>query len=243
MPGHFLALIACVFAAALLRGFTGFGFAAAAVPMLSLLMPPAQVVPLVLLLQTAVGLPDLRAAARLCDWRSIRWLVVGMIVGTPAGLVVLHALSPATARLAIGLLLAAGVLMLAFGRRISEPVSRPTTIAVGLASGIMNGLAAIPGPPVVAFFLAMPHPAGVVRASSIVFFAMTSATALAPLALHGAVGRTELIWAALALPCLFGGSRLGARFFHHARPQHHRWTALAVLGALAVLLIARALSG
>jgi uncharacterized membrane protein YfcA len=243
MPDHFIPVVACVFAASLLRGFTGFGFAASAVPMLSLLLPPTQVVPLVLLLQTIVGLPDLRPAWPLCDWRSLRWLVLGMLAGTPAGLVILHSLAPGTARLAIGVLLAAAVVTLARGLRLPEPVSRRMTVGVGFVSGIMNGLAAMAGPPVVAFFLAMPHPASVVRASSIVFFAMTSLTALAPLALHGAVGRTELIWAALALPCLFGGSRLGAHFFRYARPHHHRWTALAVLGALAMLLIARALAG
>ena len=36
-----------VFVASVLRGFTGFGFGLAAVPLLSLALPPAKVVPLV----------------------------------------------------------------------------------------------------------------------------------------------------------------------------------------------------
>jgi hypothetical protein len=60
------------FCAALLRGFTGFGFAIAAVPLLSLGLPPARVVPLAVLMQLLASLLDLRAAARITDWRSAR---------------------------------------------------------------------------------------------------------------------------------------------------------------------------
>lgn len=53
-----------VFAAALLRGFTGFGFGLAAVPLLSVTLPPAQVVPLVATLQVVIGLGGLRRRER-----------------------------------------------------------------------------------------------------------------------------------------------------------------------------------
>ena len=51
-----------VFAASVLRGFTGFGFGLAAVPLLSLVLPPAQVVPFVVVLQVVVGTGGLRGA-------------------------------------------------------------------------------------------------------------------------------------------------------------------------------------
>jgi uncharacterized membrane protein YfcA len=74
-----------VFVAGLIRGFTGFGFSIAAVPLLSLIMPPAQAVPIVLLLQLLVSMNGLKAAARICDWRSIRALSLGALVATPLG--------------------------------------------------------------------------------------------------------------------------------------------------------------
>ena len=49
-----------VFAAAVLRGFTGFGFGLAAVPLLSLALPPAKVVPFVVVLQVIVGVGGVR---------------------------------------------------------------------------------------------------------------------------------------------------------------------------------------
>ena len=51
-----------VFAASVLRGFTGFGFGLAAVPLLSLALPPAKVVPFVVVLQVIVGVAGLRQA-------------------------------------------------------------------------------------------------------------------------------------------------------------------------------------
>ncbi|MGH7044200.1 MAG: TSUP family transporter, partial [Acetobacteraceae bacterium] len=153
------------FLAALLRGFTGFGFVMAVVPLLGLMLPPARVVPLAILLQAEIGLIDLPAAVRLCDWHSLAWLVPGLLLGTPLGLLVLTSLSADRARLAIGLLIGASVVLLARGVRMVERPSRWLTLGVGVVSGTMNGLAGIAGPPVVAYLLALPHSTAVVRAS------------------------------------------------------------------------------
>ena len=83
-----------VFAAAVLRGFTGFGFGLAAVPLLSLALPPAKVVPFVVVLQVIVGVGGVRSAWRLCDWRAVGGLSPGLVLGMPIGLTVLTALRP-----------------------------------------------------------------------------------------------------------------------------------------------------
>ena len=101
----FLFVVFSAFLAALLRGFTGFGFAIAAVPLLSLVLPPARVVPLTVVLQVLASLVDLRAASRITDWRSMVWLTPGMVVGTPLGLFLLTRLSANDARLTIGVLI------------------------------------------------------------------------------------------------------------------------------------------
>src|ERR1700760_4610278 len=81
-----------VFAAAVLRGFTGFGFGLAGVPLLSLALPPKQVVPLVVPLQVIVGLSGLREAVKTCDWRAVGALTPGLVMGIPVGLTILTAL-------------------------------------------------------------------------------------------------------------------------------------------------------
>ncbi|MDE2581088.1 MAG: sulfite exporter TauE/SafE family protein [Rhodospirillales bacterium] len=229
------------FLASLLRGFTGFGFVMSAVPLISLALPPTEVVPLVILLQIEVGLMDLRAAVRLCDWPSLAWLVPGMVIGTPIGLLVLTSLSANSARLAIGLLIAGSVAVLARGVRLPPRPSRAVTVGVGMVSGTMNGMAGISGPPVMAYLLARPIDTAAVRASAIVFFMVTASVALVPMADKGLVTRQELIWALAASPVLFLGSRLGAWGFRRTEPRHHRATALIVLSVLAASLILRAL--
>ena len=81
MIASFLIAFGGVFLASVLRGFTGFGFGLAAVPLLSLALPPAQVVPFVVVLQVVVGAGGLRAAWHQCDWRAIRGLAPGVLVG------------------------------------------------------------------------------------------------------------------------------------------------------------------
>ncbi len=120
-----------VFVASVLRGFTGFGFGLAAVPLLSLALPPAKVVPLVVVLQVIVGVAGLRQAAPLCDWRAVRGLSPGLILGIPVGVAVLTAFRPNPVRLVIGCVILASVLLLWRGLRLPPSPSRVLTIGGG----------------------------------------------------------------------------------------------------------------
>ncbi len=235
-----LFVVLSAFVAALLRGFTGFGFAIAAVPLLSLVLPPARVVPLAVVLQVLASVLDLRAAARITDWRSLVWLSPGLVVGTPLGLLVLTRLSANNARLTIGLLIIGSVALLACGLRLPERPARWMVVLVGMIGGVMNGVAAVPGPPVVAYLLALPHRPTVIRATSLVFFTFTALVAMVPFALAGLVDTQTLLFALLAWPALLVGSRLGAWAFYGAKPHHHRRISLTILSGLAMILIARA---
>ncbi len=234
-------VIAGAFLAAVLRGFTGFGFVMAAVPILSLALPPIQVVPLALLLQIEISALDLRQAVRICDRHALAWLVPGMIAGTPIGVAALAALAPGAARVAIGAMILAAVAVLAKGMRLPPQPSRLVTLTAGLVAGVSNGLAGMSGPPVVTYLLALPLSTAVIRATSIVFFAVTAAAALVPMTWHGLVGRATLVWSVAALPALFVGARLGRFGFQRSPATWHRRVALVVLGVLGTGLILRGL--
>jgi uncharacterized membrane protein YfcA len=105
---------------------------------------------------------------------------------------------------------------------------------------VMNGVAAVPGPPVVAYLLALPHRPTVIRATSLVFFTFTALVVTVPFALAGLVNTQTLLFALLAWPALLVGSRLGAWAFYRAKPHHHRRISLTILTGLAMILIARA---
>ena len=239
MPSTLLIAVFGVLTAAVLRGFTGFGFGLAAVPLLSLALPPAKVVPFVTMLQLLVGAAGLRAACRLTDWRTVWGLAPGLVLGIPMGLAVLTAFRPNQVRLVIGLLIAGSVLLL--WRRVSLPPSpsRWLTMGVGLASGVRNGLASMGGPPVVVYMLALQPDAAIIRATTIVYFLLASTLTAVPMAVRGLLDREVLLWSAASMPVLWLGSAAGTWAFARARPHHHRLTALVVLALLAATLIVR----
>lgn len=235
-------VVVAVFLASVLRGFTGFGFALAAVPMLSLALPPARVVPIVVMLQAIVAFSDLRGSWRECDWGSTRWIIGGLVVGTPLGIALLTSLPPDRVRLTIGLLIGASVALLGAGVRLSVRPPRALALAAGITSGIVNGLAAIAGPPIVAYFLALPHANRVARPSIIIVFAATGVAGVIALLLRGLVQREAVVLSLTALPGLLLGSRLGVIGFRRSDPKLHRPVALVVLSLLASMLIVRALT-
>ena len=235
--------MAGVLAASVLRGFTGFGFGLAAVPLLSLGLPPAQVVPLVVTLQVVIGVAGLRTAAKSCDWRSVGLLVPGLVVGIPIGLLILTALPPNPVRLVIGVIVALSVVLIQRGIRLPPNPSRLIGFGIGLISGIVSGLASMGGPPVVVFLLAMGHDPARMRATAIVYFMLSGCVSLIPMTIRGLITQDILIWTVASLPVLFGGSRLGTWAFFRAKPRHHRMVALVTLSGLSALLIGRALLG
>jgi hypothetical protein len=232
-----------VFAAAVLRGFTGFGFGLAGVPLLSLALPPKQVVPLVVTLQVMVGVAGLREAVKTCDWRAVGALTPGLVMGIPVGLTILTALAPNPVRIVIGSIILLSVVLIQRGARLSPNPSWKVSGGVGFVSGIISGLASMGGPPVVVYLLAMGHTAARMRATTIVYFMLSSCISLVPMVWRGLITRDILIWAVAAIPVLFIGSRVGTTAFHHARPVHHRMTALVTLTILGLILIGRALVG
>jgi uncharacterized protein len=229
--------------ASLLRGFTGFGFGLAAVPVLALALPPAQVVPLVVTLQVIIGVGGLRSAWGACDWRAVGMLLPGLIVGVPIGLLILTELPPNPVRLVIGGIIAASVWLIHRGVRLPENPSRLVSGAVGVVSGVISGLASMGGPPVIVYLMAIGHSAARMRATSIVYFMLAGVVSFLPMVVRGLITREILIWAVASLPVLFGGSRIGTWAFFRAKPRHHRMVALVTLSVLAALLIGRSILG
>ncbi len=226
---QWLVLSAIVFGASVLRGLVGFGFAVATVSLFGVVLPPSDAVLLSVLLQVSIGLWDGPMAIRTCDWPSLRPLILGVAGATPLGLLALHWLPGPTARavLALTAMTVLGLIMKpSFARRFQAGAS---PLAVGCVAGVLNGLAAMPGPPVVAYFMNHAITPAVARASLIVFFGIAATVAALNAMLTGLI-EVRLVLAAMSvLPALLLGSMLGTRLFALASPQFYRLLALAVL--------------
>jgi uncharacterized membrane protein YfcA len=220
--------------AGVVRGFAGFGAAMILTPVFSALYGPVTAVPLCLLLEFCIALPMLRGSVGLVDLRRIGLLLAAAAVGVPLGIAVLLSADPAPLRWAISGIVLGAVLLLATGWRFGGRPMAPATLAAGAASGFLNGLCGMAGPPVAFYYLAGGDGAATVRASFIVYFAAVDVVALAGLALRGAVTLDTLLLGALLVVPYLAGGLIGERLFPLASEAFFRRLALIILGAVAL---------
>lgn len=229
-----------IFLAAIVRGYSGFGFSLLAITSLSLIFPPAQIIPAIFLLEIAASLHMLPSIWRDVHWRSLAFLLAGTVAGTPLGVHVLANVPEAPMTLALAVFVLAATFLLWRGFALKSMPSGPATLAVGAATGIANGAFGIGGPPVILFYFASPagHAAG--RASLVAFFILTDVTGLFFLSREGLVTGESALLALAFLPALAAGVWLGARIFTRADPARFRQIVLLILGCLALMTAVKA---
>lgn len=232
-----------VFIAGILRGFTGFGFALAAVPILTLFVEPATIIPAIPIVAMASGIEQLPQAWKNANWHALYRLLLGAILGAPIGVFALTYCSANIMRIIIGMILLTAVIALWFGHQFKQQPSTNIKIGVGMASGLLNGATAMGGPPVILFFLASPEGVVVGRASLLVYFFFISAWSIAAQAAAGLIDVKILLLALMMFPIMAIGNYLGDRLFKKSKAATYQRVALGFLIVIAVIAIARAVVG
>ena len=232
--------LAAVFVGAFVRGYTGFGSSLIWVASLTLVLPPAAVVPVILMLEVAASLHLLPRVWRDVQWRTLRPLLLGAWAATPFGLYLLARLPMAPMQAAISVVVLAAAILLWRGYALRRTPGPVATFATGVLSGALNGSTSVGGPPVILFFFASPAGAAVGRASIIAYFLGTDAVGAAMAAVGGLLGWDALIRFAWFLPAMLLGASLGNRRFLKADPATFRRAALVVLMVLALAGLVRA---
>jgi uncharacterized membrane protein YfcA len=231
-----------VFLAAIVRGFSGFGFSLLAITALSLLMPPATFIPAIFMLEIAASLHLLPGIWKDIHWRSLAPLIIGCAMGTPIGVWLLANISVPPMQVALALFVLTAVYLLWQGFALKTMPGTGASGAVGAASGIANGAFGIGGPPAILFYFASPagHEAG--RASLIAYFLMTDFIGLVFLSREALITWDTLYLALIFLPTLILGNWIGARGFKSADPATFRKWVLILLGVLAILSAAKGIA-
>lgn len=123
-------------------------------------------------------------------------------------------------------------------------MGRGPAIAAGAIAGLLGGLAAMPGPAGVTYFLGRGVNKAVSRASLLLFFAFTACVALTSLLIGADVLRWSMVWgAALAWPFMQLGTSLGTWLFKRLGDGHYRAAALGVLFLTAIITGVRGITG
>ncbi len=231
--------LALVFGASVVRGLTGFGLAIILVPLLGLIVDPAEAVVLSILLQLLAGPIGLKRILADGERSTAIPIAIAAIAATPFGVWLLSITAPDVARLAIALIaLAAFGLMLVPAREGAIP-GRRETVTIGVAAGLLTGFASMPGPPVVPFYLRRKLTPDVARASMLmVFFATAIAGSIASFALG--VANLHLLWlSVLFYPALYIGTRLGELAFGTVSEPVWRTLVGIILGIAGIAAVAR----
>jgi uncharacterized membrane protein YfcA len=234
-PGIVVFSIVCVFLAAIVRGYSGFGFSLLTVTALSLVLPPSQIVPSIFMLEIAASIHLLPGIWKDVHWRSILPLLIGCLVGTPFGVWFLANVPAAPMQVALGVVVLVFTILLWRGFAMKTMPGTMASVTTGAASGLLNGAFSTGGPPVILFYFASPAGNIAGRASIIAYFLGTDMMALPMLAHEGLVTWDSLLRALMFLPALLAGVWVGSRGFKGADPAVFRKWVLALLGLLAVI--------
>lgn len=234
-PMQLLAVGGTAMAAALLRAFTGFGFAMIAVPVFSLLLLPSEAVVLAASLTIAVSTTSYKEWWGNFPVDQFKPMILGSLGGTAVGVYLLSGMSKSDFQLWIGLSVIAATLVTALVRPTNKVrVPKRLTFGTGIVSGLMNGAFAIPGPPVVVYAMAVIPEAAAARAFLMAFFYASNALGLAMFSIAGMVTLTPLLLLVLAFPLTLLGDKTGIALFHRFGSASYRPVALVVAMSLGV---------
>ena len=87
-------IIFTVFIASIIRGFNGFGFSATCISGFSFILPPIEIVPIILILEVLISIFMIPYVWNKIDWKFVIQILLGIVIGSPIGLYLLKFLSP-----------------------------------------------------------------------------------------------------------------------------------------------------
>lgn len=228
MPHQELAML-LVFIAALVRGYTGFGFAAIAISGLSLIWPAQVSVPVILIIDAIGAIGMLSSAWKSADRTLLKHLSIGAIIGMPLGLTVLIQVPDPILKFIISIAILGMALWILFVRNLKIKASQWQTCGIGGISGAFTAAASVGGLPIVCYLLMTAHVAQVQRATMVIFLSGTDLISIGLMAGSGVVTYALLQPILLLLIPAVIGVQGGQWLFHRKPPLSFRPIALPVL--------------
>ncbi|WP_181706646.1 sulfite exporter TauE/SafE family protein [Chthonobacter rhizosphaerae] len=229
LQGAMPVALAVVFVAGLVRGFSGFGAGLIYVPVASALFGPKTAAATILLFDIPAALPFVIRLLPKANVREVVPLAAGACLMTPVGAWALVAAPTETVRWAISLAVLGGVALIAAGVKVPTTAGPGTAVGVGAASGFLNGLAQIGGPPLILFWLGRAIPPETIRASAMLFFAIGTAATLATYLMAGLIDGAvwlKVLWMA---PVFAAGMTLGGSLFGRTSERTYRLVAYGLI--------------
>lgn len=134
---------------AVLQGITGFGFSLVAVPLLSLVAPLGEVVPLLVLYSLLLNILVVTKVKSTIDKKQLFTLVAFGILTIPLGMFVLKYIDPFYIKKGVGIFIILSSVAMALNYKVSLKNKTFSYMIAGLISGFLNGSTSMSGPPII----------------------------------------------------------------------------------------------
>lgn len=224
--------------AAFIRGLTGFGFGILLVPILALALSPVEAVLAINIMAGLLALTEIRLILREAE-RSAYIIGALVVLGTAPGLWVLSVTAVDLARLLIALVALSAFVAILLPQRGAEQPGAATTAATGLSAGFLTGFAAMPGPPVVPYYVGRDIPRATAKASMIGIFGIAAIAGIGSGAAIGVFNAKVGILGLALFPLVLLGNWLGSLAFGKVSDRLWRGFVGIVLGAAAIAALSR----
>ena len=228
-------LIIAVFLAGLVRGFAGFGTAMVFVPIAATVTSPVWAIVIMMAFDLFGPIALLPRAWRDGEPGDVGLLGVGALIGLPIGVYFLTRMDPETFRWLVSGLSFSMLILLVSGWRYRNPLNAMMTTLVGLISGIMAGVAALPGPAVILSYMSSPRRPEVIRGNTMMYLFLVDVISLLVFWAKGLLVVLPLaIGVILAVPYTIAGL-VGARIFNPSKEHIYRRVAYGLIAGSAIL--------
>jgi uncharacterized protein len=215
-------IVFTVFIASIIRGFNGFGFSATCISGFSFILPAIEIVPIILMLEVLISIFMIPYIWNKIDWNFVLKILIGIIIGSPIGLLLLKYLDPEITHLSVCIIIIFFSFLLMKGYLNQNVNNDLGKFLTGIVSGTLNGLTTLGGMPVALFLLVTSIQPAIIRGSLAALFFLTDIYAFILSFFAGIVDMTTIYRTIPLIVILPIGVFIGDKFFVKSKEETYR---------------------
>ena len=228
-----------VFVASIIRGFNGFGFSATCISGFSFILPAIEIVPIILILEVLISIFMTPYIWNKIDWSFVSKILVGIIIGSPIGLILLKYLDSEITHLSVCIIIIFFSLLLMKGYSNQNINNNFGKFLTGIVSGTLNSLTTLGGMPVALFLLVISIQPAIIRASLAALFFLTDIYAFILSFFAGIVDWLTIYRTIPLIVILPIGVYIGNKFFVKSKEETYRKVVFYFLITVSIIGILR----
>lgn len=236
-PENIIALSLIIFIASVVRGFTGFGLALVAVPLIQFIMPVSDTAVFIAFINAIFSIIYFRRSRETVRGQPLVRMALWTGIGVAAGTLILKFINPAYIQLVWGILIIFIVTALARGADFRIKSDKSAMTLSGLLGGLLAGATGITGPPVAIILSSLKTPKEKFNALISVFILFAVSYALVFYLISGLVRTETFLLALCSVPALLAGLYTGDRLVSRISQQSFTRVVYVVLILMGIITL------